>query len=241
MQDSMHPSSETLRSTTKVAEWLIDQELPWLDDLDFASLSRLLRLFCVNSHPCKAAGSTSGLLKWGTMINHSCLPNVVYSSVETDGGFEGHFRACRPIKAGEVLGVSYMKLQATLAPLTQRRRMLWYLKGFVCHCDRCRSEAADGDPSRVLPCSCSDGLLKWQFLPGLGTYGFSCTNCGQRAAAEQVKLEKELSHAVLGAMCARSSASNLPYYYATVSEDPVQSRMDAKPHFRGRFGSSNPF
>ena len=35
---------------------------------------------------------------------------VVYSSVEVDGDFEGHFRACRPIKKGEVLGVSYMNL-----------------------------------------------------------------------------------------------------------------------------------
>ena len=129
MQDSMHPSSETFQSTSRVAEWLVNQQLPWLEDLDFSSLSRLLRLFCVNSHPCKAAGSTSGLLKWGTMINHSCLPNVVYSSVEADGDFEGHFRACRPIKAGDVLGVSYMKLQATLAPMALRRRMLWYLKG----------------------------------------------------------------------------------------------------------------
>ena len=209
MQDSMHPSSETLQSTTRVAEWLVSQELPWLDDLDFVALSRLLRLFCVNSHPCKAAGSTSGLLKWGTMINHSCTPNVVYSSVETDGSFEGHFRACRSIKAGDVLGVCYMKLQAALAPLTQRRRMLWYLKGFVCQCDRCQYEASNGDPSRMLPCrSCSKGS-QWQFLPGLASYAFSCTSCGQRATPEQVQLEKELSHAALGALCARCLAGHV--------------------------------
>ena len=179
MQDSMHPSSETMQSTNKVAEWLISQDLPWLEGLDTSSLSRLLRLFCVNSHPCKAAGSTSGLLKWGTMINHSCIPNVVYSSVEADGIFEGHFRACRPIKAGDVLGVSYMKLQVTLAPLVLRRRMLWYLKGFVCECDRCRYEATNGDPR----------------------------SCGREPSASEVELEKELSHAVLGALCARSSSS----------------------------------
>ncbi|CAE7682448.1 unnamed protein product [Symbiodinium microadriaticum] len=177
MQDSMHPSSETMQSTNKVAEWLISQDLPWLEGLDTSSLSRLLRLFCVNSHPCKAAGSTSGLLKWGTMINHSCIPNVVYSSVEADGVFEGHFRACRPIKAGDVLGVSYMKLQVTLAPLVLRRRMLWYLKGFVCECDRCRYEATNGDPR----------------------------SCGREPSASEVELEKELSHAVLGALCARWS------------------------------------
>ena len=230
MQDSMHPASETMQSTTKVAEWLISQELPWLEGLDFLSLSRLLRLFCVNSHPCKAAGSTSGLLKWGTMINHSCLPNVVYSSVESadgdagvdgceEGRFEGHFRACRPIKAGDVLGVSYMKLQVALAPLTQRRRMLWYLKGFLCECDRCRFEAANGDPSRVLPCAgnatnCAGKMKMTRCLSGLNSLGtdasdaldgFSCTSCGSRAMREQVELEAELSHAVLGALCARWS------------------------------------
>ena len=179
MQDSMHPSSETMQSTNKVAEWLISQDLPWLEDLDTSSLSRLLRLFCVNSHPCKAAGSTSGLLKWGTMINHSCIPNVVYSSVEADGVFEGHFRACRPIKAGDVLGVSYMKLQVTLGPLALRRRMLWYLKGFVCECDRCRYEVTNGDPR----------------------------SCGRDHSASEVEFQKELSHAVLGALCARNSSS----------------------------------
>ena len=37
-----------------------------------------------------------------------------YSSVQGPEDFEGHFRACRPITAGEVLGVSYMKLQAEI-------------------------------------------------------------------------------------------------------------------------------
>ena len=76
MQDAMHPASETFESTNNVAQWLVENQLPWLEGLDFAELARLLRLFCVNSHPCKSAGKTSGLLKWGTMINHSCLPNV---------------------------------------------------------------------------------------------------------------------------------------------------------------------
>lgn len=55
-----------------ISSWI--KPLSW--GIGFDELSRLLRLFCVNSHPCKTAGNTSGLLKWGTMINHSCLPNV---------------------------------------------------------------------------------------------------------------------------------------------------------------------
>lgn len=178
MQDAMHPCSETFQSTSRVAEWLVSQDLPWLEDLDQPSLARLLRLFCVNSHPCKAAGTTSGLLKWGTMINHSCLPNVVYSSVELNGDFEGHFRACRPIKKGEVLGVSYMKLQATLAPMALRRRMLWYLKGFICLCSRCTSESVE-DPARSVKCDACGAKALWQYLPGLERHVFACS-CGHR-------------------------------------------------------------
>eukprot|EP00434_Breviolum_minutum_P014412 symbB.v1.2.012708.t2/scaffold882.1/size155402/3 len=202
MQDTMHPASETFQSTSRVARYLVDQELPWLEGIGFDELSRLLRLFCVNSHPCKTAGNTSGLLKWGTMINHSCLPNVVYSSVASDG-YEGHFRACRPIKAGEVLGVSYMKLQAALAPMALRRRMLWYLKGFVCLCCRCQSEAVSADPARALSCGSCGKKMGWQYLPGLGCHDFACLHCGAHASDEETKNEKTLSSAVLGALCAR--------------------------------------
>ncbi|CAK9003119.1 unnamed protein product [Durusdinium trenchii] len=206
MQDSMHPCSETFQSTSRVAEWLVEQQLPWLDDLDFASLARLLRLFCVNSHPCKVAGNTSGLLKWGTMINHSCLPNVVYSSVRgLDGDFEGHFRACRPIKAGDILGVSYMKLQTTLAPMSLRRRMLWYLK----------------DPARTLGCS-SCGQMTWQFLPGFERHAFSCS-CGKRADDAQTKNEQMLSSAVLGALCARWSGLSQAESALTDLQDQVST------------------
>ena len=31
MQDTMHPASETFQSTSRVARYLVDQELPWLE------------------------------------------------------------------------------------------------------------------------------------------------------------------------------------------------------------------
>ena len=136
MQDAMGAGSECLASVRAAAQWLHDQDLPWLTDLSYASLERLLRLFCVNSHPCRSAGQTSGLLKWGTMINHACRPNVTYSSARgrEAGAFEGKFMAVRPIAAGEILGVSYMSPKGALGSLAQRRRLLWFLKGFVCSC-----------------------------------------------------------------------------------------------------------
>ncbi|CAJ1409368.1 unnamed protein product, partial [Effrenium voratum] len=223
MQDSMHPSSETYLSTWRVAEWLVAQQLPWLQDLDVASLARLLRLFCVNSHPCKAAGNTSGLLKWGTMINHSCLPNVVYSSVQGPEDFEGHFRACRPIAAGEVLGVSYMKLQGTLAPMNLRRRMLWYLKGFVCLCPRCSLEAAGLDPARRLVChgglAAECGAMVWQYLPGSEQHRFACA-CRVESSADVEARERRAAHGALGALCARwTSASSARGALAELREE----------------------
>ncbi|CAJ1349178.1 unnamed protein product [Effrenium voratum] len=223
MQDSMHPSSETYLSTWRVAEWLVAQQLPWLQDLDVESLARLLRLFCVNSHPCKAAGNTSGLLKWGTMINHSCLPNVVYSSVQGPEDFEGHFRACRPIAAGEVLGVSYMKLQGTLAPMNLRRRMLWYLKGFVCLCPRCSLEAAALDPARRLVChgglAAECEAMVWQYLPGSEQHRFACA-CRVESSADVEARERRAAHGALGALCARwTSASSARAALAELREE----------------------
>jgi len=204
MQDDMAPGCECAQTISRVARWLADRDLPWLEGLDFEVLFRLLRLFCVNSHPCRASGSTSGLLKWGTMINHSCRPNVVYSSVEVaNGGFEGHFRACRDIRKGEVLGVTYMKSSImALGSLVQRRRVLWYLKGFVCVCPRCAHEATYGDSARVLPCQkCKEPCeLRWQYRPGLGSYAFVGTCCGAMAEPEAARLEAEVVAGVVGAL-----------------------------------------
>merc|ERR1712054_144891 len=99
----------TRSSIEQVARYLADRRLPWLSDLSFDDIFRLLRLFCVNSYPCRKAGNTSGLLKWGTMINHSCRANVTFHSVKVEPEYEGRYRAVRPIRKGEVLGSSYMK------------------------------------------------------------------------------------------------------------------------------------
>lgn len=86
--------------------------------------------------------------------------------------------------------LSPRKLQATLAPMALRRRMLWYLKGFVCLCCRCQSEAALADPARVLSCGSCGEKMGWQYLPGLGCHGFACLRCGAHATDEETKNEK---------------------------------------------------
>ena len=34
MQDAMHPASETFQSTSRVAAWLVEKQLPWLEGED---------------------------------------------------------------------------------------------------------------------------------------------------------------------------------------------------------------
>lgn len=50
MQDAMHPASETYQSTSRVAQWLVDQELPWLEGADQQSGSWTLRMPCNATH-----------------------------------------------------------------------------------------------------------------------------------------------------------------------------------------------
>ena len=86
--------------------------------------------------------------------------------------------------------LSPRKLQAALAPMALRRRMLWYLKGFVCLCCRCQSEAASADPARALSCGSCGKKMGWQYLPGSGCHDFACLHCGAHASDEETKNEK---------------------------------------------------
>lgn len=71
-----------------------------------------------------------------------------------------------------------------------RRRMLWYLKGFVCLCCRCQSEAASADPARALSCGSCGKKMGWQYLSGSGSHDFACLHCGAHASDEETKNEK---------------------------------------------------
>lgn len=222
MQDDMSPWSECSKAIEKVATWLSEQRLPWLEHVEYDMLFRLLRLFCVNSYPCGSAGKTSGLLKWGTMINHSCCPNVTFSSAKVGEDFEGHYRATRKILAGDVLGSSYMKPYVLLASIAQRRRMLWFLKGFICLCDRCCHELARPDRARALNCvECNAPCkLNWQYCPGNGNFRFIGTRCGTALKHDAEEKEKQLAGAVIEANFVKWR--DLPQAIAT-TKDLVQA------------------
>ena len=40
MQDAMHPASETFQSTSRVAAWLVEKQLPWLEGEDGNAMAK---------------------------------------------------------------------------------------------------------------------------------------------------------------------------------------------------------
>lgn len=154
MQSDMTPDSECVRSIEEVAIYIWEQGLPWLQGMDKTVIFKLLRLFRVNSFPCKSGGrDRCCLLKWGTMLNSTCRPNCHYMSAEVDGKYEGRFYALHSIKEGEILGSSYAPHTSLIGSLTQRRRVFWNLKGYVCKCPWCCQEEVQGDEARCLHCT----------------------------------------------------------------------------------------
>jgi len=157
MQSDMIPGSECVRSIEQVAQYIWEQNLPWLRGMERDVIFKLLRLFRVNSFPCKSGGrDRCCLLKWGTMLNTTCRPNCHYMSAEVDGKYEGRFYSLRSIREGEILGSSYAPHTSLIGSLAQRRRVFWNLKGFICQCPWCREEEAEGDEARPLTCICSE-------------------------------------------------------------------------------------
>ena len=66
----------------------------------------------------------------GTLLNHSCLPNVIFGK----SGRQMHFVTCRYIKAGEELSDSYIDISKNT---DSRKLELLTNYGFNCTCERC--------------------------------------------------------------------------------------------------------
>ena len=64
-----------------------------------------------------------------SMINHSCMPNVVWFPEEADQTRK-EVRVCRRIQEGEEIVASYFELDEL--PLRQKRREMLKPRGFLC-------------------------------------------------------------------------------------------------------------
>lgn len=203
MQSDMTPGSECVRSIEEVAKYLWEQQLPWLNGMEMDVIFKLLRLFRVNSFPCKSGGrDRCCLLKWGTMLNTTCRPNCHYMSAEVDGKYEGRFYALRFIKEGEILGSSYAPHTSLVGSLVQRRRVFWNLKGFECKCPWCCEEEVHGDP---------------------GNLDFIGTECGMVATTAEKEREVQLCGEV---MCL---VMQKPFWERLELIEPLRDRVSELP------------
>jgi hypothetical protein len=97
------------------------------------------------SHMDQVSEESAALFLFGSKVEHSCCPNVAYSSKTSDGLME--YKVIHPIKAGENVSFSYI-LDVFTSPTHERRQKLLLQKDFVCMCDRCKGP----DFSRVAQC-----------------------------------------------------------------------------------------
>lgn len=76
------------------------------------------------------------LLPVGSMFNHSCNPNVQWTSAAGAGAGTVVFKTTRAVEAGEELRISYVSAGM---PVQERQEQLmkW---GFVCRCTACVEE-----------------------------------------------------------------------------------------------------
>lgn len=113
------------------------------------------------------------LFRLGSKVAHSCLPNLMYSSKNENGGLR--YIAIRPIRAGDRVTCSYIgNIWGT--PTYERRARLRDRYAFVCHCARCD----DLDRTRGVRCprdNCSRVAMP-------NDASWSCADCGTLTSVE---------------------------------------------------------
>ena len=173
--------------------------------LEAEVIQKLMLIADTNSHLFLGAASShnsnapkAALCVYGSKVEHSCSPNVSYSSST------GYliYRAIRRIEIGERISFSYIDLKETAA---KRREILLETKDFVCSCDLCLGP----DHSRTAGCpkpTCQGTAL----IHSSGEW--ECTTCGFLSASEAasiLKTELEFERR-LGFMQAQQLQANIP-------------------------------
>ena len=106
---------------------------------------RLLHIKRTNAHSfgCAACPTRGALFHTASKCNHSCSPNVIYSTL----GDKMQLTALRPIDINEAVCPSYLS-DLLVLPFQQRRAKLLHTKDFLCACPRC----SDSDDCRGIRC-----------------------------------------------------------------------------------------
>lgn len=101
-----------------------------------AMVYKLLQIKRTNAHAYSSSGrqSRGALFRLASKCNHSCAPNVMYSSL--DGLMQ--FTALSNIEIGDVIYASYLT-DLLVTPYADRQKKLMDTKDFQCRCRRCLS------------------------------------------------------------------------------------------------------
>ena len=152
--------------------------------------------------------SFAALYRIGSKVEHSCFPNVSYSS--KTGGLV--YTATRPIEPGDRLSYSYSDGAALDCPVEERQAEMQRCKAFLCRCSRCEGP----DFCRPLPSPCCAGQFALMTapagaaavevvsneahssttLPSLALAVWTCQSCGLNLGSKEMALACETEAAL---------------------------------------------
>ena len=167
--DSKVSSSTLLTSLCRLVD--ICKVYEWGKPYPKEALRRAILVKACNAHGFNFMDSSSAALYiYGSKMNHSCKPNVVYTSQRRGNGV-GSFVAKSTIQAGDQLFISYID-QYRSTPMRQHELMENYV--FKCSCDLC---TRDMDMYRGLNCiGCPTGTI----YRNNTTDDWTCQSCLKR-------------------------------------------------------------
>lgn len=131
----------------------------------------------------------SYLLRWGSFINHSCLPNTIVLFDSTSG--EAEFMTLRQIQAGEEITICYFSW-----PINSRqaRAKICQVLGFECRCVFCTKNLS---LNRFLPLLEKAPSRQHCWWCGARDRSFRCRACDQATYCNKHCLREDREHKLI--------------------------------------------
>lgn len=154
--NDLRSANETLWKAKQ--EYIVDRIRDTWNISDFSEdeIHTVCGILDVNCFEVGYNGCWAQALYWKpTLISHDCQPNVSFS--DHPFTYEISIKSTRPIKAGEIITLSYEYL---LIGTLKRRDRLYNGKFFWCKCERCADPTELGTFMSAVNCpECEEGLI----------------------------------------------------------------------------------